>query len=555
MPSHSKALEGPATTTSQTNGRPEPRATGWHGILATIDRHWVAIVVVLYVVVHAALAMAYSPWRDVAQAWLIARDLKYTQIFMRLHFEGHPALWFLLLSIPAKLGLPFQTIFVISVGLMATSLALFLRYAPFPRWCKLVLGSGIAFVYVLPVIARSYALFPLLTILAAMAWPTRHEHPLRLAAPLFLLLQTHVLCMGFVGGVALVWLSEAVRTSVRESRVRVRELVALALILISLVMVYVELRTPSDAPQDVVKVAPFETLGSILEQGGLPNLGASILQSLETLQNSAVGEGLWSDSTYAIAAVVLLLLLVHVFARSPKAGFILVMALLWVLAVDILIYSISYFRQKVLAISAFVIFVCWVLYAEGTERKLRVPHVPEVLQRLANHGLLAYLMALAVISWLSYPRLLGTLDSYPTKQVASYVTTELPEDAVVILDNEVYQVAGTAYLPIGRFYNPLRGSYNTFSAWDATTYESFSASGDLLGAVAEVRETSASGDATPCYYLMGLPPSEDSSEYDEYLFLDASVRELEERSGVTLTEVARWQTGSDEDCVLYRIDV
>ncbi|MBQ7782588.1 MAG: hypothetical protein IJ368_01325, partial [Oscillospiraceae bacterium] len=64
---------------------------------------------VIFIVLHIFTAFFHEPWYDEAQAWLIARDASYYDILFDIpHYEGHPPLWHLILSIPAKLGLPFE---------------------------------------------------------------------------------------------------------------------------------------------------------------------------------------------------------------------------------------------------------------------------------------------------------------------------------------------------------------------------------------------------------------------------------------------------------------
>ena len=52
----------------------------------------------LFLVRGAVAAAHHELWRDEAQAWLIARDVPLSRLFAELHYEGHPALWFLLLK-------------------------------------------------------------------------------------------------------------------------------------------------------------------------------------------------------------------------------------------------------------------------------------------------------------------------------------------------------------------------------------------------------------------------------------------------------------------------
>ena len=55
----------------------------------------------------------HEPWRDEAYTWLVARDLTLPGIIIQMGHAGHPSLWPLLLSIPAKLGFPYAAEFLL----------------------------------------------------------------------------------------------------------------------------------------------------------------------------------------------------------------------------------------------------------------------------------------------------------------------------------------------------------------------------------------------------------------------------------------------------------
>ena len=78
-------------------------------------RHWLSphrlhcIVLAAYVIVVATVMCFHEPWFDEAQAWLIARDCSWREMILeRPHYEGHPPLWWMMLAIPAKLGVPYE---------------------------------------------------------------------------------------------------------------------------------------------------------------------------------------------------------------------------------------------------------------------------------------------------------------------------------------------------------------------------------------------------------------------------------------------------------------
>mgnify|MGYP000519656368 CR=1 FL=1 len=95
----------------------------------------------------------YDPWRDVSQAWCIVRDLSIPEIFAQLRYEGHPFLWYALLWPLARLGLPFESILVLSTALMAGAAAVLVRFAPLPWYAKAACLFSVPFIYYLPTVA------------------------------------------------------------------------------------------------------------------------------------------------------------------------------------------------------------------------------------------------------------------------------------------------------------------------------------------------------------------------------------------------------------------
>lgn len=61
------------------------------------------IITVIYAIITLVIIMYHENWRDEAQSWLIARELGLIDIFKQMKYEGHPALWYLILAPFAKL--------------------------------------------------------------------------------------------------------------------------------------------------------------------------------------------------------------------------------------------------------------------------------------------------------------------------------------------------------------------------------------------------------------------------------------------------------------------
>lgn len=126
-------------------------------------------VFIAYGALLAVLGPMHEPWRDEAQSWMLARDAPLpTLLFKYLRHEGHPALWYLILWVPAHLHLGYRFLWVISCLIAWAGIWVLLRYAPFPAYLKLLLPFTFFLAYQYSVVARSYVLFPLLCFLIAL---------------------------------------------------------------------------------------------------------------------------------------------------------------------------------------------------------------------------------------------------------------------------------------------------------------------------------------------------------------------------------------------------
>jgi hypothetical protein len=163
--------------------------------LEILKRDWWNIAVLIAFVVVVTIAIAkHEPFPDEGQAWLVARDVSpWTILIHTARFEGHPVLWFWLLAIPARLGLSYHFMNLIS-GIAATiAVYLLLWRSPFPTYIKVLLPFTYFFIYQYSVIGRAYALVAPLLFLTAIVYRKRLEHPYLFIFLLCLLINLEVM--------------------------------------------------------------------------------------------------------------------------------------------------------------------------------------------------------------------------------------------------------------------------------------------------------------------------------------------------------------------------
>src|SRR5204863_2955480 len=98
------------------------------------------------------------------QAWLLARDAPVSDLVaVHLSYEGHPPLWYLILSIPAKAGLPYGAMKWAAILIALTGVAFLLfRLKNVPLAVRVLVPFSFFVAYELKVVARSYVLVPLI---------------------------------------------------------------------------------------------------------------------------------------------------------------------------------------------------------------------------------------------------------------------------------------------------------------------------------------------------------------------------------------------------------
>ena len=281
---------------------------------------FILLVLSVWTILNLCVALHYEPWRDVAQAWMIARQLNLPELFDQLRREGHPCLWYFVLMPFAKSGLPFYTVIILSFSFMFLGIWQFLRKAPLGRIAKvMIVFSGLGMFY-LPVESRSYSMIPLLLMLLYTAYPERHIRPIRYAVLLFLLCQTHVLLCGVVGMLMLLWGIETIPLFKTEKQSRGKALVSLAIMLGAVAFLYWQLAGSSSMTPISIS-SKFPDIQSLFRKPVEFFTGAVTIQSMMYLNAGYIAKWIPTVIIIVIAAVAAMWLFWLI--RAPKSALLL----------------------------------------------------------------------------------------------------------------------------------------------------------------------------------------------------------------------------------------
>jgi hypothetical protein len=163
-------------------GRDFSRTISTMRALASVDRA-PALAFGLFVILTTTLVAYHEPWRDEADAWLMARDASVGRLFHYAGYSGAPALWYLIQMPFAKAGAAYPTQRYLHLVIALAAAGLLLFRAPFSLPLRLALAFGYFFSFEYTVVARNYST----GILLCFAALTMDPHRARLA-PLYGLL-------------------------------------------------------------------------------------------------------------------------------------------------------------------------------------------------------------------------------------------------------------------------------------------------------------------------------------------------------------------------------
>jgi hypothetical protein len=174
---------------------------------------WRIVAFIIFATWLLVVGSHHEPWLDESQAWLLARDSSlYELLIERVRYEGTPGLWYLLLWISIRCGLPFGGFYLISAACALIGAAIVLWRAPFPAPLRVLLLASYFFSYQFSVVARSYALDLALVPALASIFPQRTTRRVTYGVLIGLLANSNAHSFIFAGVLGAEWLWTLIRS-------------------------------------------------------------------------------------------------------------------------------------------------------------------------------------------------------------------------------------------------------------------------------------------------------------------------------------------------------
>ena len=121
----------------------------------------------------------HEPWEDELQSFFIAKETTYYEMIFELgHDEGHPALWWIILSLPAKIGLSADlSLKLISFIFSAISSYLVIFKFKISKVYRVLLPFTYFIFYQYGIVSRCYCIYILGMCLLTLSWNGRKYNP------------------------------------------------------------------------------------------------------------------------------------------------------------------------------------------------------------------------------------------------------------------------------------------------------------------------------------------------------------------------------------------
>ena len=174
------------------------------------DRLILWVCFALFVIMYVVVSLFHEPMYDEAQAWMIARDASWYELFFEIpHYEGHPPFWHIVIALFAKTGMSIDLGLRIPGAFFSIGTVWLLLFrSPFPKIVKCLLPFTYYIFFRYSIVVRPYCVMMFALCLVAMAYKKRAEKPFVFIASLMLLCASSAYGMALAAGICIVWIWE-----------------------------------------------------------------------------------------------------------------------------------------------------------------------------------------------------------------------------------------------------------------------------------------------------------------------------------------------------------
>jgi hypothetical protein len=412
----------------------------------------------------------HEMWRDELEIWLIARDSgSVGQLFQNMGTQGHPAVWYLLNFLLARLTTNPVAMQVLNLVIGASAVALFFRRAPFSLVQRLLFCFGYFMLFEFTVISRGYGL----GLLLIFAFCTRFRASQRLdltgATMLLLLANTTVYGMIVAAHVAVLVAIQALLVR-RNGRpwLDPRWVASLAIVLLGVAVGFGHtwMQGRAMGPAHVEAYSPAHDLTWVASCLSTVVRGAVPLPdfSLYHFWNSNLLQVLPGTTGIFLGALLTLMLLAlatYGFRDRPALAFVFILGSATMLSITFFVWYgwVRHHGQVFL----WYIVCCWLWYGLGSKGGEKFDGSSAPGRGMAGATLTGLLLLQSIAGAHAYA--MDLLHPFSNaKATGQYLSQDEFSELTLVgsIDYAMQPVA--AYLD-RKFYYPESGEYRTFLDW------------------------------------------------------------------------------------------
>ena len=397
----------------------------------------------IYAVLTLTAVFFHEPWQDELHAWVMARELNVFQIFYWMRYDGHFAIWHLILMPFAAGGLPLAALSLIGWSLCTIGTGLLFFRTRLPLWVRSLVLFSCPLFYYFPVVCRAYCLIPLTLYFLIALYPVRLRKPFRYAFSILLLLYIHSYLAGMAGMLGLFFLIDLVRhyRNLQGDRFWKKVLPPPALMLLGALCAFLMV-FPAVGESSVVP----KTFHDFFDQSLSAGLARTLNSWPSVYFTNSLAFLIGRTTVTVLFWLATLAGLFSLFKRSVGIGMIWLGGTVWMLLMSALVYPMLMHRAY---LPFLFLFFC--LSLPPAKKIRREP--PRWLQPLSC-------AAVALLASMTFPDSLAMFANeinHPFSnqgQMAMFIEQNIPKDAkIVTFPSDLISSTLTAFLPDHQLYD------------------------------------------------------------------------------------------------------
>ena len=402
------------------------------------------IIIIVYAIITFLIMLHHEPWRDEAQAWLLAKDLSFTNILEFSRYEGHPMLWHIILMPFAKLGLPYITLNIISWVLMVIAAVMIVYKSPFSKVLKISILLSSPFIYFYISISRVYSLIALLLIILAIMYKHKEKMPCTYGVLILLLANTHITMLGMVGMLILDFYIKNIFRAIKNKKLKENRklLLGFGIVVIGIILVFLQLLGSISSNEQVMLVQKKNYINTFEQY-----IGAVLMSYTGYLNDLLI-------IIIFMAITAIMLWQINTFKKHKNSILIFYGSIIFQLLVYVMVYQ--YLEQTILITYFIILFCIWIAHYKEENYK-------------ENLVLNIILIMISLITLLYSCKMIKRdfFNNYSSsKETAQFINDTIEKGSLIISTDDYTASSIIPYCKDYKFYNPQRRDIFTYVKWD-----------------------------------------------------------------------------------------